>query len=83
MNLSKTALVLGSVALVTTVATAVSMLHSAPARAQTAAPACTCSAPLEVIVSTLPTAPRAFITNCQCGAQSCAVLNSQVLQCSK
>ena len=53
------------------------------ARAQAGVAPCTCSAPVEVVTGALPTSARASITNCQCGAQSCAVLNSQVLQCSR
>lgn len=45
--------------------------------------ACICSGTVEVNAGTNPTSPRGWITNCQCGAQSCAVLNTQTLYCSK
>ncbi len=83
MALSRTAVVLAASTVVVALATAASVAIFSPARAQTATPACTCSAPIEVVTSTLPTSPRAWMTHCQCGAQSCAVLNGQVLQCSK
>ena len=83
MALSRTAVVLAASTAVVALAAAASVALLAPARAQSGPSACTCSAPVEVITSTLPTSPRAWVTNCQCGAQSCAVLNSQVLQCSK
>ena len=44
---------------------------------------CVCSAPVELLTGNLPTSPRASITHCECGAQSCAVLNNQALECAK
>jgi len=55
----------------------------APANADAGLAPCVCSAPVELLTGNLPTSPRASITHCECGAQSCAVLNNQALECSK
>lgn len=66
-------------ALVAIAATAV----LAPANADAGLAPCACSAPVELLTGNLPTSPRASITHCQCGAQSCAVLNNQALECAR
>ena len=54
-----------------------------PANADAGLAPCACSAPVELLTGNLPTSPRASITHCECGAQSCAVLNNQALECAK
>jgi hypothetical protein len=83
MALTKTPLLLGLTAGAVLAAVAAATTMWLPAQAQTGTAACTCSNSVEIIAGSNPTSPRAWLTNCQCGAQSCAVLNSQILQCSK
>ena len=65
------------------VAAVLSMTVFARAEADAGLAPCVCSAPVDVLTGSLPTSPRASITHCQCGEQSCAVLNDRALECSK
>jgi hypothetical protein len=83
MALTKKSLLFGiAVGVVLAAATAATTVHIS-AQAQTGLASCTCSNSVEIISGSNPTSPRGWLTNCQCGAQSCAVLNNQALQCSK
>lgn len=83
MALSRTLFGIVIAASTLAVAGAIALGGSSTAQAQAGIAPCSCSAPVEVVTGSLPTSARASITHCQCGPQSCAVLNSQVLQCSK
>lgn len=80
---TKTSLLLGIAAGSVVAAVAAANATFVPAQAQTGTAPCTCSSPVEIIAGSNPTSPRGWLTNCQCGVQSCAVLNDQALQCSK
>ncbi len=83
MALLKTSLQFGIAACVVLAALAGATKMIAPAEAQTGIAPCTCSNSVEIIAGSIPTSPRGWLIHCQCGAQSCAVLNNQALQCSK
>jgi hypothetical protein len=81
MAVSKLTLVVAAAAVV--LAAIAASASFAPANADAGLAPCVCSAPVELLTGNLPTSPRASITHCECGAQSCAVLNNQALECSK
>ena len=81
MAVSKLTLVVAAAAVV--LAAIAASASFAPANADAGLAPCVCSAPVELLTGNLPTSPRASITHCECGAQSCAVLNNQALECAK
>jgi hypothetical protein len=83
MARSKTTLALAAAAVAIGLAALAAVSVYSPANADAGPAPCTCSAPVELLTGNLPTSPRASITHCECGAQSCAVLNNQALECSK
>jgi hypothetical protein len=54
-----------------------------PANVDAVPAPCQCSAPVELLTGNLPASPRVSITYCECGTQSCTVLNNQALECAK
>lgn len=83
MAISKPKLLLAVAAGIAALVALTSTTLLAPANADAGLAHCVCSAPVDVLTGSLPTSPRASITHCQCGPQSCAVLNDQALECSR